>query len=128
MRRLLVLLGGTALALSLNSAPAGAQTKPDKPATPPAAKAAAGTASGVVSAVTPSSLTVKGKEEMTFEVDSKTKIQAKGASTKTAENKAAGKPTQITDVVAVGDTVTVKYADMDGKKHASDVRVTKKGT
>jgi hypothetical protein len=126
MRRLLVLLGGTALALSLHSAPAGAQTKPDKPAPP--AKAAAGTASGVVSAVTPSSLTVKGKEEMTFEVDSKTKIQAKGASTKTAENKAAGKATQITDVVAVGDTVTVKYADMDGKKHASDVRVTKKGT
>ena len=62
---------------------------------------------------------------MMFAVDSSTKVVAKGASTKSAAQ--AGK-LMITDAVKAGDKVTVSYHEMDGKMHASEVRVTGKGT
>lgn len=84
-------------------------------------------ASGAVTAVSASSLTVKGSAgESTFMVDPKTRIIGTGAGTKGREMKEAGGKPQITDFVQTGDTVTVRYREEGGMKHASEVRVTKK--
>jgi hypothetical protein len=40
--------------------------------------------------------------------------------------KEAGTKPQITDFVQTGDTVSVRYREDGGTKHASEVRVTKK--
>jgi hypothetical protein len=40
--------------------------------------------------------------------------------------KEAGAKPQITDFVSTGDTVSVRYREEGGAKHASEVRVTKK--
>jgi hypothetical protein len=86
-------------------------------------------ANGVVTAVAGTSLTVKGTGgEWTFVIDEKTRVTGTGASTKSREKKAAGEKTTIMDFVAMGDTVAVTYHDMSGTKHASAVRVTKKGS
>jgi len=84
-------------------------------------------ATGTVKMVAADSLTVSGAggKEMMFAVDSNTKVVAKGASTKSAAQ--AGK-LMITDAVKMGDRVQVSYHEMDGKMHASEVRVTGKGT
>jgi hypothetical protein len=123
MRRVIGVFVG---ALLLSALPAFAQA--DKPAAKPEApKADASktmTANGTVSAVTADSLTVKGKDaEWTFAVDSTTKVQAKGASHKSDEMKDDKKPTQVTDFVKVGDTVSVRYHDTGDKKHAASVTV-----
>ena len=83
-------------------------------------------ASGVISAVTDTSVTVKGKTaEWTFAVDKDTKLVAPGASRKTGELKSEEKPRVISEFLKVGDTVAVKYHDMGDSKHAADIRVTK---
>ena len=83
-------------------------------------------ASGVVSAVTDTSVTVKGKTaEWTFAVDKDTKVVGPGASRKTSELKSEDKPRVISEFIKVGDTVAVKYHDMGDSKHAADIRVTK---
>ena len=65
---------------------------------------------GTVKAVSGASLTVeRGTITGVFAFDSKTHVSAKGASTKTKENAAAGKPLTVPDVVHVGDQVVVKY-------------------
>src|SRR6266540_42742 len=122
MKRVLFL----AVALTVAAAPAFAQeTKPAAKGEKPAAMKVL-SAAGTVSAVSADSLTVKGKTaEWTFAVDDKTKVQAIGASHKTAAAKAESKPTPITDFVKVGDEVTVKYHDMGATKHAASVRVTR---
>ena len=112
------------LAVAVLASPAFAQ---DKKA---AGKAAdkTGTAAGTVSKVSGTELTVKGKDaEWTFVVDKDTTVTAKGASTKTAANKADAKPNPITEFVHEGDTVSVKYHD-GATKHASAVTVTAKAT
>ncbi len=83
------------------------------------------TARGTVKMVSASSLTItSGGKDMMFDVDSSTKVVAKGASTKTAAAKEAGKSLAITDVVKEKDRVTVSYHDMGGgKMHAASVRV-----
>lgn len=84
-------------------------------------------ATGVVSAITPASLTIKGAaDEWTFVVDNKTRVIGRGAGTTTRQKEAAGDKTSVADLVASGDTVIVKYHEMDGAKHAAEVRVTKK--
>lgn len=104
------------------------------PPPPPAPKEAGAeqktkplTESGVVSAVTGTSLTVKGKAgDTTFTVDTKTVVSGTGFGT--AGRKivdAGGKPT-LGDFVHTGDSVTVSYHDTGVAKMASDVRVTKK--
>ena len=83
-------------------------------------------ASGVISAVTDTSVTVKGKTaEWTFAIDKDTKLVAPGASRKTSELKGEEKPRVISEFIKVGDTVAVKYHDMGDSKHAADIRVTK---
>jgi hypothetical protein len=126
MKRLLPLFVGMLLA----AAPAFAQDKPaDKQATKPAGKSASAsnktmTANGTVSSVAADSLTVKATSgEMTFAVDDKTHVVAKGASHQTAAAKGEGKATPITDFVKVGDMVSVKYHDMGATKHAASVTV-----
>jgi hypothetical protein len=70
------------------------------------------------------SLTVKATSgELTFAVDSKTNVVAKGASHKSAAAKGEGKTMAITDFVKVGDEVSVKYHDMGTTKHAASVTV-----
>lgn len=113
MKRLLLV----ALGAVLMSAPAFAQAKADK-----AEKTL--NASGSVSAVSSSSLTVKGKTaEWTFAVDKSTHVSVAGATKKTAAAKDSKEPLEITQYVKVGDSVTVKYHDMGATKHAADVMV-----
>jgi hypothetical protein len=133
MKRLLPLFVGIFLA----AAPAFAQDKPaDKTAAKPAGKSAGTsksasgtatktmTATGTVSSVAADSLTVKGSSgDMTFAVDDKTHVVAKGASHKSAAAKGDNKMTPITDFVKVGDAVSVKYHDMGATKHAASVTV-----
>jgi hypothetical protein len=136
MRRLLVCMAGALLIGFLPVVNAAAQTKPGEKPKPtasepekqkPATSEKAKTASGTVSAVTGTSLTVKGgKEDMTFTVDEKTKVTAAGGSTKTKEKQAAGQKTMITDFVGEGDMVSVTYHEMGAEKHAAAVRVTRK--
>ena len=124
MRRLVGILAVALLAVAV---PAMAQATKEKAAggKEKAASKKTMTAMGTVSAVSASSLTVKGKTgEWTFDVDSSTKVTAKGATHKTEAMKADKKATTITDFVKTGDTVTVSYHDMGATKHAASVKVT----
>ena len=80
---------------------------------------------GVVKAVSGSSVTVqRGTITGIFAVDTKTHVGAKGATTKTQANKAAGKPgLTIPEVVHVGDQVTVRYQEKNDAMIATDIRV-----
>jgi hypothetical protein len=119
MKRLLPLFAG----ILLTAAPALAQDKPMARSTAGAANKLM-TASGTVASVAADSLTVKAtRGEMTFAVDDKTHVIAKGASHKTAAAKGEGKMTPITDFVKVGDQVSVRYHDMGTTKHAASVTV-----
>ena len=92
---------------------------------PPAAKTTSAT--GAVTAVSSSSLSVKGSSgESTFTIDEKTRIIGTGAGTKGRAMKESGAKPQITDFVSTGDTVSVRYTEDGGTKRASEVRVTKK--
>jgi hypothetical protein len=103
-----------------SSAPAAA-------AAPAAAKSQ--TASGVVSAVSGSSLTIKGKAgDVTFTVDNKTTVSGTGIGTAARKMTEAGAKPTITDLVHDGDSVSVTYHDVDGAKHASVVRIVRKKT
>lgn len=82
-------------------------------------------ASGAVSAVTASSLTVKGKTDTwTFTIDKDTVVTAKGATHKSLALKVDGKAPTLAEFVKSGDTVDVAYKDMGGMKHASTIKVT----
>lgn len=103
---------------SLPGTPAGA-TSEDEPAAP------AMTAVGVVSAVSGTSLSVKGKtQEWSFAVGSSTEVIGVGAGTAYRRQLESGGTTAISDFVTVGDTVRVTYRDGDGLKYAMEVRIT----
>jgi len=103
------------------------------PPPPPAPKAAedqktkAATESGVVSAVSGTTLTIKGKAgETTFTVDSKTVVSGTGLGTAGRKiTDAGGKPT-LGEFLHSGDSVSVTYHDTGVAKMATNVRVTKK--
>jgi hypothetical protein len=82
-------------------------------------------ATGKVKAVAANSITLAatGDKEMTFVVDKDTMVSASGASHKMDKLKADGKPTVITEFVAVDKMVVVKYVEKDGKMMAKDVLV-----
>jgi hypothetical protein len=108
-----------AVAALLVASPVFAQ---EKAAKSPAEKKMSAT--GAVTAVSDSSLTVKGKEgEWTFAIDKTTHVSVKGASKTTAAAKDSKAPLAITQYVKVGDTVLVAYHDAGGTKHAADVQV-----
>ena len=92
------------LGLSIGASPAAAQTK---------------TARGTATAVSDSSLTVKvGAKDMTFAVDAKTIVQAKGAGTKT--RKTGG--VKVTDYVKTGGAVLVTYREVNGANQAVTIQ------
>jgi uncharacterized protein DUF5666 len=105
----------------------------DAPPPPPPAPAKADvkekamTATGVVSAVTGNSLTVKEKTgDATFTVDNKTVVSGTGLGTAGRKlQEAGGKPT-LGEFVKEGDTVAVTYMDEGGAKKAEKVRIVKK--
>jgi hypothetical protein len=81
---------------------------------------------GVVKAVSGSSVTVeRGSITGVFSVDTKTHVGARGATAKTKENQAAGKPgLTVADVIHVGDQVTVKYQEKSNAMIATDIRLS----
>lgn len=99
------------------------------PPPPPAGSSKEMNASGVVTAVSNSSLTIKAKGgESTFTIDDKTKVVGTGMGTKARTLKEAGAKPVLTEFVQTGDTVGVWYTEAAGTKRASEVRVTRKPT
>jgi hypothetical protein len=100
---------------------------PAAPAAGAAPAPKAQTVAGVVSAVSGSSLTVKGKAgDVTFTVDPKTTVSGTGIGTAARKMGEAGAKPTIPDLVHEGDSVSVTYHDIDGAKHASVVRIVRK--
>jgi hypothetical protein len=115
MRRL---VGVLAVALAIAAVPSFTQAQEAKTMN----------AQGTVSAVSPDSLTVKGKTDTwTFMIDKDTSVTAKGATHKSLALKNDGKATVLTDFVKMGDNVTVAYHDMGSMKHASRINVVAAG-
>jgi hypothetical protein len=103
---LIILVSGAFVGLS----PAAAQTSKE--------------ARGTVTAVTDSSLKVKvGAQEMTFAIDSKTAVLARGAGRATRDAQATGAPgIKIGDAIKPGGAVIVQYTEAGGKMTATEVR------
>jgi hypothetical protein len=82
-------------------------------------------ATGKVKTVVANSITItdSAAKEMTFVIDKETTVTASGASHKMDKLKADGKPTVITEFVAVDKTVSIKYVEKDGKPVAKEVTV-----
>jgi hypothetical protein len=80
------------------------------------------TVMGTVTALSTDSITIKTKDtETKLAVDSKTKVIGTGIGTKSAQMKEEKKPTQITDLLKVGDLVSATYDE--GTTHATEVRL-----
>ena len=85
-------------------------------------------ATGIVTSVSSTSLVIEGKEQqsITFVVDSKTRLLARGAIWKIRPQPAVGTPgRKITDVLHRGDTVTVTFYLTDAPLRASEVRLVR---
>ena len=118
MKRVLSFVVAAAIAL----APLGAAAADDAKKTK--------TAAGTVTAVTADSMSVKsGANELKFSIDKETKVTGRGGSTKMAAAAKEGKTgVAVTDLIGVGDRVTVKYHEMaGGTNHAAQIRVNAKG-
>jgi hypothetical protein len=87
------------------------------------------TSTGKVTAVSATSLTIAGSAgggaafTQTFTIDPKTRVTGRGAGTAAA---AKGGKTVATDLVSMGDTVSVSYREEGTTLHASSIRVTAK--
>jgi hypothetical protein len=83
------------------------------------------TASGTVKTIAADAITVtdSAAKDWTFVVDKETMVHAAGATHKMDKLKADGKPTVITEFVAVKKNVVVKYAEKDGKMMAKEIDV-----
>jgi hypothetical protein len=105
MKQLITML---ACAVLVAAAPALAQTK---------------TVKGKVTTVAANTITVNvAGKDMTFNVDAKTNVMAKGGTTKTRQAQAAGKTGPgIGDVLKGGESVEVAYHEAE--MHADSVRV-----
>jgi len=82
------------------------------------------TARGTVSIVADDSLTLKMPgNQLKFTVDSKTTVEVVGGGTRTRQAQQAGQPgPKLTEVLKVGQPVTVTYTEANGVMHASSVR------
>ena len=91
----------------------------------PQAQAAQDTkqARGSIASIAADSITVKvGTTDMSFAVDAKTHVEARGGSTAMAKAEAAGKPgPKLGDLLKVGDAVEVSYTEAGGR-HATSIR------
>src|SRR5262249_12536152 len=84
---------------------------------------------GVVKSLSNASLTISGtsgaaKFTQTFEIDANTKVVGRGVGTAVASK---GGRSAITDLIAVGDSVSVSFRPAGDSLHASEVRVVSKG-
>ena len=97
-------------------------------ATAPALAQDAKVAKGTVTAISGRSLTVNvGDQDLAFNVDNKTLVQARGASSKARSFAAAGKPgPHLGDLLQRGQTVAVTYSDMAGRLRASEIKAIPK--
>lgn len=110
--------GGAMKATEVRSVLPSAGAGGGSPAAAPADKRAA----GKVKSISAASLTVTdGGKDWTFGVNAGTEVLGTGAGTATA---AAGGRTAITNLVGVGDTVTVMYKEAGTAMTATSVRVT----
>jgi hypothetical protein len=86
---------------------------------------------GTVKSIAPTSMTIEGSGgsgstfSQTFTIDGSTKVIGRGAGTAAA---AAGGKTAVTDLVGNGDKVSVAYHATGNALHATEIRVTGKGT
>ena len=82
------------------------------------------TVTGTIGSVSASSLTVKvGGQDMTFAIDGKTVVEARGAGTAERKAEAAGAAgPKITDLLSAGQNVEVTYTAMGAMNHATKVR------
>lgn len=82
------------------------------------------TVTGSIGSVSASSLTVKvGGQDMTFAIDAKTVVEARGAGTADRKAEAAGAAgPKITDLLSAGQNVEVTYTAMGSMNHATKVR------
>ena len=96
---------------------------------PPANAQETKSARGTVTALGPSSITVKaGDSNLTFGVDPKTVLTASGAGTADRAAEAAGKPgPRLSDFVKVGDNVSVSYTEAAGAMRASRIQKLSSG-
>ena len=96
--------------------------------TAPAIAQDAKVARGTITAIGGQSVRVKvGDHDMTFNVDSKTTVEARGASTQSRRAVAAGKPgPNLAQVLQTGQSVAVTYHDMAGTLHATDIKAVAK--
>jgi tetrahydromethanopterin S-methyltransferase subunit D len=85
-------------------------------------------ARGTVASIAGQSLTVKvGDQDMKFNVDSKTMVLARGASTKSARAVAAGKSgPHLNELLQNGQPVAVTYKDTAGALHATEIKAIAK--
>lgn len=84
-------------------------------------------AMGKVTAVAADSVTIaQGTAPMTFVVDGTTKIIGKGLTTKTNEKAAKGEKLDLKEAVGTDDRVTITYTEVDGKMHATVIKITQK--
>ncbi len=81
------------------------------------------TARGTVTAVAPTSVSVKaGNQEMKFTVDPNTDVTAEGAGTATRKAAAVGKGVTLPELIKVGEAVEVRYHEKAGAMHATSIR------
>jgi len=116
MARLMYLTLGVVVAIAIS--PASAQTNGK-------ASSRFRLLTGVVTAVSASSLTVGlGRNEIRFHVDSSTRLLASGK--KTGPRDLVYREHRLTDLVKVGDHVTVTYRQAGSAMNAVEVRITRK--
>lgn len=101
-----------------------AAVPPPPAAAPPKAERAA----GVVTAVSGTSLTVKGASEWTFAIDNGTIVSGTGIGTAGRKLMEAGGKPALPDFVHEGDDVAVTYHEAAGTKQATRVQITRKKT
>lgn len=108
MKQLLAVIGSALVLVSIPH-PTGAQDTKE--------------AQGTVSAVSPTSISIKVKDQvMTFNVDEKTQVTARGASTQTRAAQAEGrKGPDLPTLVKVGQGVEIRYHEQG--MHAASIRV-----
>jgi hypothetical protein len=94
----------------------------------PSAFAGDKVATGTITNIGGKSLTVKvGDQSMAFDVDTRTTVQARGASSKASRLAAAGKAgPHLSDVLQPGQSVAVTYSEMAGALRASEIKAIPK--
>ena len=85
-------------------------------------------ATGRVTAVAADSVTIQTSTvTLTLFVDSSTRVIGKGVGTTIGRLKAEGRAAAVADLVHQYDSVRVKYAVVDRRDHATEIRIVRQG-